>query len=54
MAHMLDCVPLPAMDDRKQSENRKSARIFCNVPVQLQTSDGARIAAQGLDVNFTG
>jgi len=51
---MVDCVPLPQMNDQQPSEKRQSTRIFCNVPVQLQTSDGGEFSATCLDVNHNG
>ncbi|HUN87965.1 MAG TPA: PilZ domain-containing protein [Terriglobales bacterium] len=42
------------MNDRFQSEKRRSERIFCRVPVTLRSYDGREIPATCLDVNFNG
>jgi len=42
------------MNDKLQSEKRRSQRIFCRVPVTLRSYDGREIPAMCLDVNFNG
>jgi hypothetical protein len=49
----LDCVPLPEMDAKHQNR-RRSARVYCRVPVTLRSSDGRDIQATCLDVNHNG
>jgi PilZ domain len=42
------------MNEHGASDQRKSTRIFCNVPVLLQAADGSEFSATCLDVNCNG
>jgi hypothetical protein len=52
--HMLNWVPLPEMDSQLETEQRRSPRIYCRVPVQLRASDGRDFTAMCIDVSANG
>jgi hypothetical protein len=41
-------------DDGPYADKRRSPRVYCRVPITLQTFDGEYISATCLDVNYNG